>query len=208
MPAEHPPKYRFHRLSALGVVLSITLAGLTSPVTAAADRILPDQAISDAIEDELMSDRIVPMAQLEIKTQAGIVTLTGTVDNLLAKVRAADIASTVKGVRSVINRIDIEPEVQPTDHELENLVAAALMGNAATEAYEIEAQVDDGVVTLTGTVDSWQEEQLAVKVARAYPESRRSTAESISTTAANVRTKRSRRILSVPCGTTYWSTAR
>jgi osmotically-inducible protein OsmY len=208
MPAEHPRKYRFHRLSALAVVLSITLAGLTSPVTAAADRILPDQAISDAIEDELMSDRIVPMAQLEIKTQAGIVTLTGTVDNLLAKVRAADIASTVKGVRSVINRIDIEPEVQPTDHELENLVAAALMGDAATEAYEIEAQVDDGVVTLTGTVDSWQEEQLAVKVARAYPESRRSTAESISTTAANVRTKRSRRILSVPCGTTYWSTAR
>lgn len=106
------------------------------------------------------------MASLDIEITAGIVTLTGTVDNLLAKARAADVATTVKGVRSVINRIDVEPVVHRSDEEIENLVAAALIGDAATEAYEIEAQVDDGVMTSKGTVDSWQEEQLAVKVAK------------------------------------------
>ncbi len=85
------------------------------------------------------------MTQLNIKTNAGIVTLTGTVDNLLAKTRAACIASTVKRVRSVVNRIDIEPEVQRSDQELVNFVAAALRGDAATETYEIEAQVENGV---------------------------------------------------------------
>jgi osmotically-inducible protein OsmY len=57
------------------------------------------------------------------------------------------------------------PEVRRTDEKLANLVAAALVGDAATEVYEINVQAQDGVVTLTGVVDFWHEEQLAIKVA-------------------------------------------
>lgn len=45
------------------------------------------------------------------------------------------------------------PEVRRTDEKLANLVAAALVGDAATEVYEINVQAQDGVVTLTGVVD-------------------------------------------------------
>jgi osmotically-inducible protein OsmY len=40
-----------------------------------------------------------------VNTRDGIVTLSGWVDNLLAKERAGQIAESVKGVRAVVNRI-------------------------------------------------------------------------------------------------------
>ena len=75
------------------------------------------------------------MIKLDVKVHDGIVTLTDTVDNWLAKTRAARVTTTAKGVRSVVNRIHIVPEVRRPDEELENLVAAALVGDAATGPY-------------------------------------------------------------------------
>jgi hypothetical protein len=86
MPAECFAKYRIdHPFSAFVLMAS---AALVSPVVAR-DRNLPDQAVSDAVEKELVSDRVVPMIKLDVKTHDGIVTLTGTVANLLAKTRGS-----------------------------------------------------------------------------------------------------------------------
>jgi osmotically-inducible protein OsmY len=85
------------------------------------------------------------------------------------------------------------PEVRRTDEKLANLVAAALVGDAATEVYEINVQAQDGVVTLTGVVDFWHEEQLAIKVAAGVSGLGASTVKLISTTIQIVRMMRSRR---------------
>lgn len=123
--------------------------------------ILSDESISQAIERELLMDRAVDVDQVHVATSQGIVELTGTVNNILAKERAARIAELVKGVRAVSNRIAVVPAAERTEDAIRNDVKNALFYDPATESYEVDADVDGNVVTLTGTVQSWQERQLA-----------------------------------------------
>lgn len=126
---------------------------------------LTDWEISNAVDDEMIEDAAVPSGYIDVTTADGIVTLSGSVDNILAKDRAEKIASTVKGVRGIVNRIDVSAPYR-TDTEIDEDVEDALLWDPVTESWEIAASVDDGVVTLSGTVDSWQEKELAAKVAK------------------------------------------
>lgn len=128
---------------------------------------LKDQNIIDAVEDELLLDDFVPAYRVDATISNGILTLRGTVNNILAKDRTTRIAETVKGVRGVVNLIKVDPAVDMTADTLRRLVNDALLADPATESYDVKVQATDaGAVTLTGTVDSWQERQLAEKVTK------------------------------------------
>lgn len=127
---------------------------------------LSDQSISDAVEDEIAADRAIPAVNIDITTANGLVTLAGTVDNLLAKDRAARIAETVKGVIAVQNNIIVTPPGKTADQVITERVKNALLYNPATESYQTSVSVSNGVATLRGTVDSFQEKQLAEKVTK------------------------------------------
>ncbi len=125
-----------------------------------------DMDITAAIESDLWIDDAVNANNIDVNTIGGVVTLTGSTDNLLAKERATTIASAVVGVRSVVNRIEVEPSLTISDSELANNVKDALLTDPATDSYEVMASVQNGIVTLTGSVNSWQEKQLCVTVAK------------------------------------------
>jgi osmotically-inducible protein OsmY len=130
-----------------------------------ADAKQDDEAISNAIESAMMFDQAVNSNWIDVEVDNGVVTLSGTVKNLLAKERAVRLTRTVKGVVSVIDRINIEaPPV--SDGELRGDVKNALLWDPATEAYEIDVDVRDGTVILDGQVDSWDEKELAAKVVK------------------------------------------
>lgn len=114
---------------------------------------LTDQAISDKIDDELLLDPAVNPTKLDVGTADGIVTLTGQVNNILAKERSARVAPTVKGVRAVVNQIDVGESATRPDAKVPRDVEAALQNDPATESYKITPSVEDGKVTLTGTVN-------------------------------------------------------
>lgn len=117
---------------------------------------LTDTTISDAVEDELLVDKAVPLQNIDVTTIDGIVTLEGQVSNALAKERAARIAETVKGVRAVVNSIKVVPPVGKSDPQIAKDISQALSSNAATDAHELEVdEVANGVATLSGVVDSW-----------------------------------------------------
>ena len=126
---------------------------------------LTDTTVADQVEDELIMDPAVPASQIDVSSREGIVTLEGTVDNLLAKTRAVNVAETVKGVRGVVNTLQVTPSPARSDGAIEKDVRQALLDDPATESYEVAVAVEDNVVTLTGEVDSWQEKQLCDKVA-------------------------------------------
>jgi len=155
-------KYKIFEL----VLILITAALLFFPLTGAAVERVTDRTISDAVEDEILLDPAVSHERIDVGTDEGIVTLTGSVDNLLAKERAARIAETVKGVRAVVNRINVLPPLLKTDSEIKDDALYALNNDSATESFEIKLSVDDGEVILTGTVDSWPERTLAEKVVK------------------------------------------
>jgi len=126
---------------------------------------LTDASISDAVEDELLLDPNIRAHLIDVTTNEGIVTLSGSVDNILAKRRARRIAEMVKGVRAVVNTITVLPPILRSDNEIKEDVELALMIDPATDAYEIDVGVKDNVVTLSGTVDSWKERELCATVA-------------------------------------------
>lgn len=123
-----------------------------------------DEDITSAVIDELRITRGIDADLLAVETNDGIVTITGTTDNLLTKDRATSVASTIRGVRSVVNEIEVVSD--RLDSAIAADVADALLSDPATDMWEIESSVDDGVVTLTGTVESWQEKELVATVTK------------------------------------------
>ncbi len=149
------------------VIFGLWLAiGLAGPAAVCAAPEVTDLSISDAVEDQLRLDHAFASDLVDVTTQDGVVTLSGSVDNILAKERAARIAAKVKGVRAVVNTIAVVPPILRSDSEIEDDVKAALRLDPAAESYEVDVDVQDNVVTLTGRVDSWQERTLSEKVAK------------------------------------------
>jgi osmotically-inducible protein OsmY len=131
-----------------------------SVATCEAPKLATDEQINYAVDYKLLTDAALVNSQVFGKTTAGIVTLAGTVNSLLAKERAVKIAQTLRGVRGVVNTIKLEMPSVP-DAELQKNVVSALRFDAATAPFEIEPAVKDGVVTLSGTLHHYCEIQLA-----------------------------------------------
>jgi osmotically-inducible protein OsmY len=135
------------------------------PVTRTADAApgVKDSDITHAIELELARDPGIDATSLHAKTTDGVVELTGSADNLLTARRALRLAETIKGVRSVSDRIELRVNARP-DAEVQRDVQAALGSNAATDSFPITVKANTGVVTLTGTVHSHEEAKMAERL--------------------------------------------
>jgi len=150
------------------LALSLLIVGLflfAIPVSQVFALEINDRNLTWAVIDDLISDEAVASHLIDVRTVKGVITLTGSVDNLLAKERAAELAERIKGVRSVVNRITVMPP-PVTDQEISSNIQRALLTDPATEDYEVEVTVNNGEVTLHGTVDSWAEEQLCEEIAK------------------------------------------
>lgn len=124
-----------------------------------------DADLRRAVRTELRISDAVDARYIDIAVRYGTVELTGQVDHLLACERAAEIARSVAGVRSVVNRLDIlAPSV--TDSDILRAVSAALARDPALARDEVAPTVAAGVVTLTGSVDSRAERRIAGRAAR------------------------------------------
>jgi osmotically-inducible protein OsmY len=134
----------------------------TQPATA---EHVSDAAITAAVELFFLAERGVPAHLIDVSTHAGIVQLTGITDNLLARERAEEVTQAVRGVRGVVNELLISTPDVP-DEELNAQLATALADDPATADYNVQATAADGVVTVTGMVQSWAEKQLVLRVVR------------------------------------------
>ncbi|MFQ5757449.1 MAG: BON domain-containing protein [Acidiferrobacterales bacterium] len=126
---------------------------------------MSDKDITLAVERQLRANEAVASQLIDIVSDGGVVTLSGVTDHILAKERATEIALSVIGVHSVLNLIEVRPSKQ-SDNQIRKNVKGALRRDPVSEAYEINVIVEDGVVMLTGKVESWQEGQLAADVVK------------------------------------------
>ncbi|MEP6671295.1 MAG: BON domain-containing protein, partial [Chthoniobacter sp.] len=131
----------------------------------AADARISKREISGlAIDRTFITDQSLASNFVDSQTMDGIVTLSGSVGDLLAKRRAVALAETIKGVKSVIDEIKVTPSPL-TDEQINGNVTKAFAADPAVRHYAVTSTVREGVVTLNGQVAHWPEKRLAQEVA-------------------------------------------
>ena len=150
--------------SAFATVSTTGPGGVTTPLPAAAPAI-SDRDITYAVKTKFAVRSTLSSEAFTIATTKGIVQLSGITEHIIARDRAEDITLAVKGVRGVMNRIQVKASGR-TDAEMQRDVEKAILTNPATDAYEVQAIVKGGVVHLTGKVDAWAASQIAAAVVK------------------------------------------
>ncbi len=75
--------------------------------------VVNDDSISDSVRTRLAADRDVGAAGIDVKVSHGVVELHGSVKKESTRVKAERIAKKVKGVRSVVNQLQVSPAGGP-----------------------------------------------------------------------------------------------
>jgi osmotically-inducible protein OsmY len=129
--------------------------------SAAADYSLPDDAaITAYVKEALRDDPAIDSLNIEVDVSDGIVTLNGTVPTLAARNYADKEVKKIAGVRGVINEITIPASNRPSG-DISQDIQARIMFDPSIESNDITVSVNDGDVTLQGTVGSFDEKQEA-----------------------------------------------
>lgn len=150
----------------LTVLAAMLGFGLCAVAQAEAPRSLSQSEIQAAVETEFLFDPMVLANDIDLTLDDGVVTLSGTVDHLAAKERAADLASTIRGVKAVVNRLRVVPPTAKTDAEIRTDIVGALIADPATDSYDVSVKVEDGKAILDGETQSYEERELCLSVAK------------------------------------------
>jgi len=115
--------------------------------------VVPDEWIVAVAQRELKDDPATRTETIGVTSDHGVLVLNGSVTTLLAAQRALDIAHLVRGVRAIVDTIDLAPLPRP-DHGLELAAEAALQRDPVTARQRLQVRVQGGAALLTGAVDS------------------------------------------------------
>lgn len=152
--------------NSLTVLMAMLGFGLGATAKAETPRSLSQTEIQSAVETEFLFDPMILINDIDVTLDNGVATLSGTVDHLTAKERAADLASTIRGVKSVVNRLRVVPPAVKTDAEIRTDIVAALMADPATDSFDVSVKVEDGKAILGGETQSYEERELCLTVAK------------------------------------------
>ncbi len=115
--------------------------------------------ISRSVENVLEWNSAIDASDIRITTIGGIVTIEGTVESYWKKVRAEDLASDVTGVVEVQNRLAVVPTDDAVDERIAEDIVNAIERKSFVDMENIIVRVEDGVVSLSGEVDSRTEHE-------------------------------------------------
>jgi osmotically-inducible protein OsmY len=151
----------------LGLALAVSVAGCASTQPAGVQ--LEDTEIATKIEAKLAGDPEVSAFNVDVDVNEGVARLSGNVESENARREAVHHARTTEGVVRVIDDIQIgEGSVgeRVDDTALTAKVKANLTGTNDLNPFNINVDVENGVVTLMGRVESQEKKDLAGRVAQ------------------------------------------
>lgn len=120
-----------------------------------------DEDIRSSIETGIQWNSSLNANAIQVQVNEGEVTLTGKVNAYWRKRLAEDIASATSGVIQIHNQIDIVVKNEVMDEAIQKDVEAAIDRNLNIKLEDIQVEVNDGVVTLKGTVPDFNASRAA-----------------------------------------------
>jgi osmotically-inducible protein OsmY len=125
-----------------------------------------DEQIQREVLAELEWDATVRSTKIGVAVKDGVVILTGWVDSYAKKVAAERATHRVRGVRAVVNDIEVHlpSSAERPDVDIALEASRALAWDALVPADRIQVTVSRGVITLEGEV-SWEFEKRAAEAA-------------------------------------------
>lgn len=144
--------------------------------------VIDDATITAAVKSKLIWSKYAEGLATDVNTESGKVTLSGTATSKNAKKHAETLAKNTQGVISIKNNLKIvEPAAGMiastkstikdsgstiSDAWITTKVKSSLLYSSNVSGSSIKVITKDGVVTLSGTVNSGAEQALAVEISQ------------------------------------------
>jgi len=113
-----------------------------------------DEALTANIETLMEWHPNIDTTDIAVSANSGRVILEGSVKTYWEKMSAQDLVATLGGVVAITNLLTVVPSEMIVDQVIADDIISALDRNAMVDAQDIDVKVENGIVTLTGTVSS------------------------------------------------------
>jgi hyperosmotically inducible protein len=162
---------RNREFKSIGVAALLVLAGCASTKTQQAPgEYVDDSTVTAKVKAALIADSKAEAHHIDVETFRGVVQLSGYVESESERTAAVADAKKVAGVKSVRDNLQVRNDrsagTATDDSMLTAKVKSALFANPVTKARQINVATAEGVVQLSGFVDSAAEKSTATEVAR------------------------------------------
>ena len=170
------------RFLVLGLTLATALPVLTAgcgsrdatPASAASPTVgtqIDDTVVTAKVKSALLGDPDIKSFDLKVETRKGAVQLSGFVDNQTQIARALATTGGVEGVKSIENNIALKGGKETVGNAVDDgivttRVKSALLADPAIKSFDIAVVTRQGEVQLSGFVDSQDQIDQAVALAR------------------------------------------
>ena len=162
-------KIQFSKVLVLALACAVLGACAATSTSRSTGEYVDDSSITASIKSSLLSDPATDGLNIDVEVDQNKVQLNGFVDNQSQVDRAGEIARSTKGVTSVENNLKVTAGDRQAgeyidDNSLAGRVKMALMGDPAVQSLKVDVEVNRGVVSLGGFVDTDEERAAALAV--------------------------------------------
>ena len=160
-------------VSAVMFVMTLAMVACASTKTSkSVGEQVDDTVTTAAVKSALIADDTTKAHQIDVEVFKGTVQLNGFVDSAASKERATEVARKQKGVTAVRNNLTVRTDGGPSGSErvddaaITTKVKTALAGDPRVAAHQVNVETREGVVQLSGFVDSSEAKSTAEQLAR------------------------------------------
>jgi osmotically-inducible protein OsmY len=152
--------------------LAASAAGLRKVVNRC--RVVPaglvyDEALAERVRWAIQSHPFFRIGPVSVSCREGVIELAGTVDRPSLRLHAEDAAWSVRGVRQVLNRLQVSHASVPEEREVGQHLERHLQYCLGVAPWQISVEVERGTAYLRGKIPSQPLRQLAEDLVRWHP---------------------------------------
>ncbi|HHX3709565.1 TPA: molecular chaperone OsmY [Citrobacter freundii] len=135
--------------------------------------IMDDSTITAKVKAALVDHDSIKSTDISVKTDQKVVTLSGFVESQAQAEEAVKVAKGVEGVTSVSDKLHVRDSKETSvkgyagDTAITSEVKAKLLADDIVPSRKVKVETTDGVVQLSGTVESQAQSDRAESIAKA-----------------------------------------